>query len=192
MINLWFNEPTVLFTDYSEFMPKKGMNNNQKLNAIARLAIYYIIIISIFGLDSRWISIGITLLVVTYFMGKSEDFSTETKCTKPTANNPFMNFTVGDLMENPERSKACPFSEYRDEQLKLFNSNNPYLTTNDLWGKLITDRNFYTMPSTQVVNDQEGFAKFLLNDGSKCKSKGIDCLKNHDNRFHKGRYYYQY
>jgi hypothetical protein len=48
------------------------------------------------------------------------------------------------------------------------------------------------MPSTTIVNDQEGFAKFLYHDLGKCKSEGKDCLKHRDNRFHRGRYYYQY
>jgi hypothetical protein len=113
-------------------------------------------------------------------------------CRKPTKDNPFMNFTVGDLINNPSRPGACPVTLVRDEQLRMFRSNNIFLDNTDLWGKNINDRNFYTMPSTEVVNDQSGFANFVFGDFGKCKSSGIDCLKHSDNRFHRGRYYYQY
>jgi hypothetical protein len=192
MVNLWYKNPQILFTEYKEFIPNNSMDKNQKLNAIARFAIYLLLIVTIFGLDGRLMALSFALLALTFFLGQSEKFSTESKCTRPTPNNPFMNFTVGDLMEDPQRPEACPINNVRDEQIEMYKSNNIFPNMNDLWGKMITDRNFYTMPSTGIVNDQEGFAKFLLNDAGKCKSEGTDCLKHHDNRFHRGRYYYQY
>jgi len=48
------------------------------------------------------------------------------------------------------------------------------------------------MPSTLLVNDQEGFARFLYSGSGKCKSEGQGCSKNIDNRYHRGRYYYNY
>jgi hypothetical protein len=59
-----------------------------------------------------------------------------------------------------------------------------------MWGQLINDRNYYTSPNIEIVNDQTGFAQwcFTNNEGSgKCKSYGSDCLKDRDVRFHRGR-----
>jgi len=102
-----------------------------------------------------------------------------------------MNFTVGDHMKNPNRPEACPLDTIRDEEIKNYRMN-IIPAVGDLYGKTVTDRNFYTMPSSTIVNDQQGFLKFLYGDFGKCKSEGKDCLKHRDNIFHRGRYYYQY
>jgi hypothetical protein len=103
-----------------------------------------------------------------------------------------MNFTLGDHISNPSRSGACPMDKnIRDLEIKNYRFN-IFPDVGDMYGKTITDRDFYTMPCTTVVNDQEGFLKFLYGDIGKCKSTGKDCLKHHDNQFSRGRYYYQY
>lgn len=194
----WFKDPTVLLKDMGEFYPSNNLNSIHKVNAIARLSIYYSLIIIIFKLDTKYLSLSFCLLLLSIFLGSVDNFeeiinkenNTE-KCVKPTQNNPFMNFTVGDQMKNPNRAEACPFDSIRDEEIKNYRFGilpDPA----DLYGKTITDRNFYTMPSTTIVNNQEGFLKYLYGDFGKCKSEGKDCLKHRDNRFHRGRYYYQY
>jgi len=60
----------------------------------------------------------------------------------------------------------------------------------DMWGTLINDRNYYTSPNIELVNDQSGFAEWCYtnNGGSgKCKTDGNNCLKDRDIRYHKGR-----
>jgi hypothetical protein len=60
----------------------------------------------------------------------------------------------------------------------------------DMWGKLINDRNYYTSPNIEIVNDQSGFAEWCYtnNGGSgKCKTDGSNCVKDRDVRYHKGR-----
>lgn len=60
----------------------------------------------------------------------------------------------------------------------------------DMWGKLINDRNYYTTPNIEIVNDQTGFAEWCYtnNGGSgKCKMDGSNCVKDRDVRYHKGR-----
>lgn len=60
----------------------------------------------------------------------------------------------------------------------------------DMWGNFINDRNFYTLPNTDLVNDQSGFAEWCYsNNGGigKCKTDGSNCVKDRDIRYHKGR-----
>jgi len=60
----------------------------------------------------------------------------------------------------------------------------------DMWGKFINDRNYYTTPNIEIVNDQTGFAEWCYtnNGGSgKCKTDGSNCVKDRDVRYHKGR-----
>ena len=198
MNNYWFKNPTILLQNIDEFFPRRDLDKIHKVNAIARLSIYYSILIIILKLDTKYLALSVTLLLLSYFLGASDTFedivnkenNTE-KCTKPTKENPFMNFTVGDHMKNPNRKEACPLDSIRDEEIKNYRFN-MIPDVADLYGKTVTDRNFYTMPSTTIVNDQEGFAKYVYGDFGKCKSEGKDCLKNRDHRFHRGRYYYQY
>lgn len=198
MSNYWFKNPLILSQNINEFYPRQNLDKISKVNAIARLSLYYSIIIIFLKLDSKYLSVSVCLLLLSYFLGATDSFedmvnkenNTE-KCTKPNKENPFMNFTVGDHMVNPDRPQACPLDMVRDEQIKNYRFN-IFPDPADLYGKTITDRNFYTLPSTTIVNDQEGFLKYLYGDFGKCKSEGKDCLKHRDNRFHKGRYYYQY
>lgn len=188
MNKIWYNKPSILFENYQDFFPKKNMNKIEKINAIARFSIYYTILIIILKLDGKWLAISFILLFLSIFLGESEHFNDGEICTKPTKENPFMNFTVGDLINNPQRPGACPVLSVRNEQLKLFKSNNIFVDNNDLWGKYQSDRNFYTMPSTEIVNDQSGFARYLYNNFKNCKNDGYNCLKYTDNRYQRGRH----
>jgi hypothetical protein len=191
-MNYWFKDPLILFTAMDEFYPHSSLNRIQKVNAIARLSIYYSLIIIIFNLDSRYLSLSFCLLLLSIFLGSVDNFQNdEENCVRPTKDNPFMNFTVGDHIQNPTRNAACPLDKIRDEEIKNYRFG-ILPDRADLYGKTITDRNFYTMPSTTIVNDQQGFLSFLFGDFGKCKAEGKDCLKHRDNRFHRGRYYYQY
>jgi hypothetical protein len=193
MSKYWYKDPIILTKNLNEFYPKKNYNNVQKINAIARLAIYYGFFIIILKLDNKYLSISIFLLLVSYFLGISNNKFSNIKCVSPTKDNPFMNYTIGDQISDSSRLPACDITDknIRNEQIKNFRFN-LFPDVSDMFGKTITDRDFYTMPSTTATNDQEGFLKFLYSDMGKCKSEGKDCLKHRDNQFGRGRYYYQY
>ena len=60
----------------------------------------------------------------------------------------------------------------------------------DMWGQLINDRNYYTSPNIELVNEQTEFARWCYtNDGGsgKCKTDGNDCVKDRDIRYNRGR-----
>jgi len=191
MSNYWYINPLILIQNLNEFYPKNNFDKVHKINSIARLGIYYGIIIIVLGLDSKYLSLSIFILGLSYFLSLSDTFE-NTNCVKPTKNNPFMNFTLGEQITNPNRQAACPLTkDIRNAEIKNFRFN-MIPDVSDMYGKNITDRDFYTMPCTTAVNDQNGFLQFLYGDFGKCKSNGIDCLKHRDNQFSRGRYYYQY
>ena len=198
MSDYWFNNILILFQNTNEFYPKKEYDKLHKVNAIARLSIYYGILICLFKLNTIYLSLSFCLLLLSFFLGYVDTFESiinkennTPMCTEPTISNPFMNFIIGDQIINPNKPAACPVDLIRKDQIKKYRLS-AYPDPNDLFGKIVTDRNFYTMPSTTIVNNQEEFAKFVYGDFGKCKSEGKDCLKHRDNRFHRGRYYYQY
>jgi hypothetical protein len=49
MSNLWYNNPQVLMNNLVEFVPTNNLSKEEKINAIARFAIYYGLIIFIIG-----------------------------------------------------------------------------------------------------------------------------------------------
>lgn len=192
MTELWYNNPKVLLDKPEDFFPSKNLNRIQKINSLARFSIYYSILILILNHNSKWLSIGIIIMLISIFLGTSESFISIDKtlnpneCQKPTKNNPFMNYTINDLLTNPDRPISCKYDDVKDTMRKEFRTH-LYTDTNDIWGKFISDRNYYTMPNTQIVNDQTGFALWCFGNSGECKSFGTNCLKQRDPTYHRGR-----
>ena len=97
-----------------------------------------------------------------------------------------MNYTLGDLIENTNRPAACKYEDSKKNIRKEFRSH-LYSDSSDIWGKFITDRNYYTMPNTDIVNDQTGFALWCFGNSGECKTTGNNCLKQRDPTYHRGR-----
>jgi hypothetical protein len=196
MTDLWYQKPNVLLDDMFQFFPTNDLSRTEKINALARFALYYALIIIVLDQNQKWLSISVVLLIVSYCLGYYENFEQtgskkDSNCTAPTKTNPFMNFTVGDYMKDVNRTPACSYDKVKDKMREEFRRDivpDPA----DLWGTNISDRQFFTMPWTTVVNNQSGFAKWLYGNSGECKNLGLNCDKNRDNRYHQSRYYMQY
>ena len=178
MSELWYNNFKVLLDQPSQYLPSKDLTNSQKANALARLGIYMIAIIYLLKLENSYLSLPFLILVSSFLVGNKEGFSNEytKKCVMPTESNPFMNFTIDDYYKNPNRPKNCPVDKVRGEMRKQF-LKRVVPDPTDLWGQNFSDRSFYTMPSTQIVNEQTKFANWCYGTMGKCKSSGKNCLK---------------
>jgi hypothetical protein len=184
MTKLWYNYPKVLFDNPYQFFPSNNLSEIEKANSLVRLAIYYSFIIVITKRNQKYLTVSIILILISIFIGKTEHFITdknEEKCYQPTDNNPFMNFTIDDYYKNPDRPQNCPIDEVRQDMKEKFQKR-IIPDTNDLWGQSTGDRNFYTMPSTRIINDQTKFANWLYGSMGECKSTGFGCLKTTNNR----------
>ena len=74
----------------------------------------------------------------------------------PTRNNPFMNPEIYDNNTKNVEESACTSYNNKGVQSyadKLFSSS-LIRDVNDLFGKNISQRQFYTMPSTTIPNEQ--------------------------------------
>lgn len=107
-----------------------------------------------------------------------------------TSNNNKSCSPQNKIIENPDKL----YDNFKDKQLKkeIRKNYNTHLNFDpiDMWGTLINDRNYYTSPNIELVNDQSGFAEWCYtNDGKsgKCKTDGNNCVKDRDVRYHKGR-----
>lgn len=111
-------------------------------------------------------------------------------CTRPTLDNPFMNVTMKDYLNVDEKTQqmvdrpaAC---DTADENVKrsmdeMFN-HNLFKDVNDVFGKMNSQRQFYTMPSTTIPNAQDDFAKWLYANPKTCKEDQEFCLRYEDVR----------
>jgi hypothetical protein len=195
MENIWYRNPKILLQNLDQFFPNKTLSRVNKLNALARFAIYYSLLVIILRQDTKWMSVSLIILLITIFMGSSERFNSidpilnNEVCQEPSKHNPFMNFTVSDLVDNPKRKPACDYESTKNKIRANFRSH-LHTDMSDIWGRFISDRNFYTMPNTNIVNDQTGFAKWCFGDSGACKSEGRDCIKLIDPAYASGRLTY--
>ena len=98
------------------------------------------------------------------------------KQTPPTARNPFMNVLIDEITYNPTRPSAESAVDPNnaavlDDFFRIQWNNDP----TDVFGRTQGQRQFYTMPSTSIPNDQGSFQNWLyLIPGKTCKEGGRD------------------
>ncbi len=104
-------------------------------------------------------------------------------CRKPTRNNPFMNPNLTDY-NNGDPPAACNMDDdgIKEEIVVNFNDN-LYRNVEDLWEKKNSQRQFFTLPSTSIPNNQKEFANWLYKNPSTCKEEQTNCLRYEDLRF---------
>jgi hypothetical protein len=182
----WLSNPKVLLESKIIF-PNRGMRYEDKLNAIARFSLIFMVLIYLLNGDMRWMSFSATLLILTVILNKNNERFSEDSCEAVNINNPYGNFRMGDYYGNINKLPVCETSIETSEETALESFNG--ILTEDYYKRNINFRDFYTMPVTTVVNDQSEFAKFLLGESGECKHDGNNCLKNEDVKFHRGRYF---
>lgn len=208
-IKFWLEDPAILFrnNNYTKIVPSKQMNRIEVLNALSRFFIYLIIIYLIFSVDWTYMLIpmaGIVIILFLYVIQKwhtgelvqMETFNAPSNEDKiitpetgntyqlPTTDNPFMNVTMADLMDNRTRLSAGPVTDpIIKNKINQAYKQNLFTDVEDVFGRGHAQRQFYTMPSTTIPNDQTGFAKWVYSAPETCKENQLNCLKYEDIRF---------
>lgn len=104
-------------------------------------------------------------------------------CRKPTKENPFMNPPVTDFdKENIPSACNADDEDIKENQERYFNTD-LYRDLSDLFDTKNSQRIWYTVPSTAIPNDQEGFANWLYKTDEICKVNQGACLRYEDLRF---------
>lgn len=196
----WFEQPSIIFNldRLSEFFPNEEMNYNEKLNSILRFSIYLSVLLMIIKNNYLYVYICIVFIVLTYLLylqnkkTKKHDKTTElfqsskqddmngkqymkNTYVMPTKENPFMNLLVSDMKYNPTH-KACKHNKNIKQQIEKKFNNNLYKDISDVYNRDHSQRQYYTMPSTSLANEQGQFANWLYKVPTTCKSgNGTDC-----------------
>lgn len=183
--------------NFLSFFPISYMNTKEQLKAIVRLSIYFSIIMMLLSNDYRYMYIVVITLILTYAMyvvylydkkqknaklnqlGLINMNNSNQNCTIPSKDNPFMNFTLNEYTENPYKPAACDIQN-DSVRISMKRNFNKGLNRNidDIFGKNASDRQFYTTPNTQIINDQQGLADWLYKAGPTCKENTYNCTKN--------------
>jgi hypothetical protein len=183
MEQIWFKDPAGLFTptNWSQFVPVKEMTVAQALNSVVRFTSYFAVLLFLATGVTAYILAIPTVMVVTILLyslfpnGKTiESFAATTAgaavaTTMPSANNPFMNVLLTEIMDDPDRPDAAPVtrSDVKSEMYKQFQkTTDMYMDTSDLFDQSQAMRTFHTLQSARVPNDLDGFKKWL--------AKGVD------------------
>jgi hypothetical protein len=104
-------------------------------------------------------------------------------CRKPTKDNPFMNPNTTEY-NNSDPPMACNVDDVdiKENMTKEFNKD-LYRDIDDLWERNNSQRQFYTVPNTQIPNNQTEFAEWLYKIPETCKEDQEKCLRYEDIRF---------
>jgi len=114
---------------------------------------------------------------------KINDIYKDDDCKLPTIDNPFGNVLLTDI-NDPNFKETC--TSYNNNMVKRDIKNNfednLFMDVNDVYSKHNSQRQFYTMPVTDVCNDQDGFAKWCYLTPPTCKEgNGLQCTANLSN-----------
>ena len=195
--NFWLEDYKILFYSnrLTHFFPTIGMTLIEKLNAIFRFSIYLSILLYLLTNNYLYLYIMIIVGAFTYFIyyykkdnvelyfnsiPNSNDNIIEETIHKvvdvePTVKNPFMNINL--ITDNKEKD-AAPSSWNNvkiQEKIEDKFGYNLYRDVGDLYGKSNSQRQYYTVPSTTIPNNQTSFAKWLYGSQATCKEKSIYC-----------------
>ena len=192
---IWYNDIKNFINsdNYLNFFPTLNMTTNEQLNSILRFSLYFSIIMLLFTNNYKYLYIVVIVGGMTYAMNvaylenkykESKDLDklnlvtmkNKNLCTKPTKDNPFMNFTVNEYVDNPDKKAACDINNSAIKESIYNNFNDGLLRdVDDVFSKNASDRMYYTMPNTEVMNDQTGLANWLYKRGPTCKENTLKC-----------------
>ena len=150
------------------FWPTATQTARERVAATTRFILYATCIIYIINRDVRVFALGILAIAILYYLwtmnmisdGKLRPSSTDGRVpgplrgevTLPTLNNSMGNVLLSDYVDNPDRPAAAWYPSMRAEVQNTWSQIHPFERQRD------AERNFYTMPSSTIPNDQAAFA----------------------------------
>ena len=203
----WTENPKILMNRKRiiEFVPTSDMTWKERLNALTRLFLYAGLLLMMY-LGKAWpVYLSLAGVMTTLFLFRfgprpkiphrnaptghpTTDSPNpyvppdQPECIPPTRNNPFMNVLQNEYIDNPTRPPACDYEEVKDEVERNWNYNLYRDVGEALWDRNNSQRQWFTMPSTTIPNDQGGFANWLYRTGPVCKTDQTACLRYEDLR----------
>ena len=196
-IKYWAEDPLVLLQNLEVVVPTANMSQEETHNTVLRATIYIAVLVSLVTSNSKFLYVILVvaaLSAMVYYFRKKEEFKLAQRmhganidfvegevCTKSTTENPFMNLLVTDYEQHPHRAPACPLDNPVVQPVVEDNfESRLFKDVGDVFGRMQSQRQFYTMPNTAIPNDQGAFAQWLYGSPEpSCKDgNGDQCLRN--------------
>jgi hypothetical protein len=180
-MSFWYSDPSVLFSKdtWYVFVPTASMTVTEALNAVVRFSTYLSVLLFVTTMDPLYLIIIPVVMLVTIFLNQwfpqarkiTESFVSSyvgEETSRPTPDNPFMNASLVDILDNPNRPPAADVTrmDVRDQVNKAFTmTSNLYMDTTDVFDLVQAQRNFHTVPE----DDHAGLLRFLGKNASSDK-----------------------
>ena len=200
--------------NFLSFFPSHDMTRVEQLNAITRFAIYALIIFILLGEDSsKWNTLPVTVIIICaiifYSMQKQKiddeeeketyqhdfkpwsnnsHFHTQPKkgskkinkkCKSSTKQNPYMNPLAMDTTLHLGKACASDIPQASDKYLEDI-----YQDFDDIYQRKNSERQFYTLPNTDLADSRDNFINLCYRSNQTCKDRG-NCNLSQDLRFQK-------
>ena len=186
-----------MILDYSEllkpiFIINNNMTQSEKINTIIRFILFFGIIFALI-LNNYKIALFVFIIIICLIYLNYYNFNLDIikekfnnlnnlnlvdnkLCVSPSKSNPLMNRNIYDNRnyDNCDIDNKC----IKNKINKILN-NSIYTDDYDIYNRNILSNIFYTVPNNNIINDQEGFAKWLYRDDVTCKEEGgMECYNN--------------
>lgn len=177
-MTVWFDDPKQLIrADKTHlFWPTASQTPDERVNASSRFVIYATCALYAIRRDVRIFVLGFTVLMVLYFMHRSElvhasvgrpvqSNDEHTGCTLPTADNPMANVMLHEYADNPNRQPACyypsvkPLVQRFSDDTFRFDAGRSRTPLPEYQRKAAA-RQFVTAPVSTIPGDQTAFAEW--------------------------------
>lgn len=197
MERIWYQDPRGFMTaqNYHKILPSRDQTFTQQLNTVLRFALLFSVILVILKRDLHSLHYALFAAVGTAALHAVDEHAKASRrdlyreaglyqdrqgrrCVRPTPDNPFMNMTVADLEQRPDRPKACDITDSRVRRVaNAYFEKNLYRDVDDVYNRRSSARQFFTMPVTEALPDQEGFARWLYGDAGSAMKRAYE--RNH-------------
>ena len=195
---IWYENLQGFITNdnYYVILPTQYMTIEEKLNALVRFFVYLGVLLAILKQNYKYLFFGIVAALLSVLLHQHEqksklwaesflqekdlDIVDNRVCSRSTVDNPFMNPSIVDIQDNPDRPPACNLDNERVQDVVEDNFEaRLFRDVSDLYGNHSSQRQFYTVPATTIPNDQTAFAKWCFGTGASCKEgNGEQCMAN--------------
>lgn len=179
-----------------DFWPTSKQSAKERVNSTTRFIIYASVVMYLINKDPRVFALAILVLAIMYYMYTANLISdgkvrpayaegrlaglTRAQVSLPTFDNPMGNVLLTDYSDQPDRPSAAWYPSVRKEVAYEWSAIHPFERVRD------AERNFYTMPSTTIPNDQTAFAEasFGKKFAPMCKDQGGLACDIDNSQFH--------
>lgn len=199
--DFWFNNPSILFTNLDQFIPINKLSINEKVNALARFAIYYTLVVWFLEKEQKWYYVSIALILFSYLTGNqhqnknTENFMPKWKYGEGAEyykiNNNLYTGAGKNISNNSVHEQKQQLLLQQKQQLLQSPQQNQYLQNmkpynnwdnNDITKSYCTDQNdfaswCYNSPTNQVNVDSKNDDNInIYYDKNKINNLPNNCL----------------